>query len=365
MEKIKKLNDVELLRLVQNEDDTAFEELYKRYHKLVYFVAYKACKCDADAQDIVQETFLQIKNSIQNLREPQYFRLWLYRIVDSKCKKLFRKNKFDLIELERDRVQYEILEEHRSYVPQKSMHFSSDREMLEDFIDELPYAQKIVVILFYMEECTVSEIAKICDIPVGTVKSRLSNARKKLKECVDAYEKDTGCKLDFQDAAGLLGTTLLAMTAAAVPPTPSALLPKRMPANMLLQSGIQMVSSHALLLAVSLTVAVAGGYALHKHNKVISTPAIQPVEQFARDTNDPFPSTFFKGKQIHSSREAYYHLKMQIAIQDMNTIDQQTSTEIDRLLSALQSNQSPYYTSLMKEEWGRTYLEQKNKKDIE
>lgn len=355
MEKMKKLNDVELLRLVQNEDAAAFEELYRRYHNLVYFVAYKACKCDADAQDIVQETFIQLKNSIHNLRQPQYFRLWLYRIIDSKCKKLFRKNKFDITELERDSVQYEALEDHIAYVPQKSMHFSSDKEMIEAFIDELPYSQKIVVMLFYMEECTVLEIAKICDIPIGTVKSRLANARKKLKERVEAYEKDTGSKLDFQDAAGLLGTTLLTMTSSTKSLTTASLFPKSIPTKTFLQSGMQMISSPALLLAASVTVVTAGGYALHKQYENANTSILPPIEQFAIDTANPFPSTSFLGKEIHSSREAYYHLKMEIAMQDMDEMDMQTKAEMDRLITALQDANSEYYQTLMSEEWGVVY----------
>ena len=86
--------DPSLIRKVQAKDEEAFNLLYHRYVKLVYYIAYRICKNDADSQDIVQDTFLQVKRMIHNLKNPSLFKFWLNQIAISKCKNLFRKNHY-------------------------------------------------------------------------------------------------------------------------------------------------------------------------------------------------------------------------------------------------------------------------------
>ena len=80
----KEYTDEELVLMLQNNDEEAFNLLYHRYVKLVYYIAYRICKNDADSQDIVQDTFLQVKRMIHNLKNPSLFKFWLNQIAISK-----------------------------------------------------------------------------------------------------------------------------------------------------------------------------------------------------------------------------------------------------------------------------------------
>ena len=73
----KEYTDEELVQMLQNDSEEAFNLLYQRYVKLVYYIAYRFCKNDADSQDIVQETFMQVKRMIRNINNPALFKFWL------------------------------------------------------------------------------------------------------------------------------------------------------------------------------------------------------------------------------------------------------------------------------------------------
>lgn len=199
----KEVTDKELLAEAVY-DDEAFAKLYRKYHNLVYFVAYKMCQNESDAQDILQETFIEIRRSLKNLRNPQFFRLWLYRVIDSKCKKLYRQNKYSLTDIEQDHIQNSFLERKQQHLPADTARFQNDQELLLHMVEELPYDQKFAIILYYFEQMTTLEISEVLDVPEGTIKSRLSVARTSLRKKVTAYENREHIKLDFHDLSGAL-----------------------------------------------------------------------------------------------------------------------------------------------------------------
>lgn len=187
----------ELIRDIVNGDEAAFNELYEKYHRMVYYVALKTMNNDADAQDVVQDVFMQIHDSIGTVKNPQYLQLWINRITVNKCNMIFRKRKEVLFE-ENDKDPLYQYEEHDiDYLPQKHFHFTNDQEIILHFIDQLRPAQRLMITLMYFEELSIEEIATVCNIPEGTVKSRLKTARDTLRRKVELYEKQEGVKLDF------------------------------------------------------------------------------------------------------------------------------------------------------------------------
>lgn len=189
----------ELIRKIANGDETAFNLLYDKYYRMVYFVAYKTMHNEADAQDVVQEVFLQIHNSIHTVYNPQYLQLWINRITVNKCNMLYRKRKELLFE-ENDKdplMQY--VETDVDFLPREHFRFNNDKEVINYFIDQLPPAQRLMIILMYFEQYSVDEIAMVCNIPSGTVKSRLKVARDTLRHKIELYEKKENVKLDFNE----------------------------------------------------------------------------------------------------------------------------------------------------------------------
>lgn len=189
--------DVALILAVQNGDEEAFNQLYEQYSRLVYFIAYEMCHNDADAKDILQETFIQVKKSINTLEEPENFKPWLNRIVINKCKNLFRARR--TVELDYDDLWYQYhVEENRTYMlPEENLRKQTDQEVIHRLMQELNPAQREVLILRYFEHLSMKEIAAILEIPEGTVKTRLLYGKNHLRELIDAYEKENEVKLNF------------------------------------------------------------------------------------------------------------------------------------------------------------------------
>lgn len=194
---MKKAKLPELIAKLQLHDEGAFNEIYRRYHKLVRYIAYGLTKNHADTDEVVQEVFLQVQKSINDLKEPAQFKAWLSRITYSKAKMLFRKNKDHYMDdeyLELLQNKEEIREE---YCPQQNIRHQSDLTVLYECMGYLKPQYREVLILFFFSQLSIKEIAEITGAPEGTVKSRLLYAKKYLKAEIEKYEEVNDITLSF------------------------------------------------------------------------------------------------------------------------------------------------------------------------
>ena len=168
------MDTVKLVRKSKKGNNLAFSILIKSYEKDLYKVAIAMTKNDDDALDCIQEAILQAYISIKDLRQDEYFKTWLIKILINKCNALLKKNKkilnLDVSIAENDKVE------------------QSDRLELKDSINNLDSDLKIIVILYYYEDMSIKDISESLNIPQGTIKSRLSRARSKLKEMLSIAE---------------------------------------------------------------------------------------------------------------------------------------------------------------------------------
>ena len=169
------MNTVKLVRKSKKGNNLAFSTLIKSYEKDLYKVAIAMTKNDDDALDCIQEAILQAYISIKDLRQDEYFKTWLIKILINKCNALLKRNKktlnLDISIAENDKVE------------------QSDRLELKDSINNLDSNLKIIVILYYYEDMSIKDISESLNIPQGTIKSRLSRARSKLKEMLSIDEE--------------------------------------------------------------------------------------------------------------------------------------------------------------------------------
>lgn len=197
------MDDAQLLICLE-QDEEAFNELYNRYYKLVYFIAYEMCHNDADAKDVMQETFIKVKRSAKDIREKDRFKAWLNAVTVSKCKDLFKKNKYDNYDSDNAYLKNIQTEKRRYMLPEKQMHFDNDKALLHSFINELPSSQKEVLLLKYFADMSLQDIAQVMQISEGTVKSRLHYAKDMLRGMVENHNlKEKNQPLNFEsiDAA--------------------------------------------------------------------------------------------------------------------------------------------------------------------
>lgn len=203
-----------LVELVQQNNEEAFNELYRRYYKLVRYIAFGMTKSDADTDEIVQEVFIQVQKSIKNLKEPELFKSWLSRITYSKTKMLFRNHKDRPMEDEYlDLLQHQE-EVREDFIPRRKQRHNHDLEILYKCIQKLKPDFREVLLFYYFSQMSIKEIAEVTGNPEGTVKSRLLYAKKYLKTEVEEYEKETGEHITFhgkslEAALSLCGLSLI------------------------------------------------------------------------------------------------------------------------------------------------------------
>lgn len=194
----KKRNDAELIRLLRMQDESAFNELYDRYHKLVYYIAYQITRCEADAEEIKQEVFLKVLRYAIDIKNSNRFKYWLVSITHNECKRLFRSNKdkaMDDAKLDQLNVQ---TEKRREFLPEANMHYCSDMEILQACMLRLSDEQREVISLKYFAQMSIDEIAQLLNVPNGTVKSRLANSKKLLRADVEEYCRRNDIELNFR-----------------------------------------------------------------------------------------------------------------------------------------------------------------------
>lgn len=332
-----KLSDMELINLVKDGNEDAFEELYQRFHKLAYFFANKVCKNEADAKDAVQDSFVEIHRSIHTLKENAYFKAWMYKIVVSKCKKIFRKNKYVTNDFENEIMVNELKEDRMEYIPEASMHFHSDQDILNCFIDRLPSAQRSMIVLFYLEQMSINEISEILELPVGTVKSRLSYARTYLKKELTSYSDQYGESLTFQQLDALI---VGALTTALMNLKPTMILPKKLLSRM----HMAMVGG----LSAAMIVCGVGAYAYLNHD---GSAKEESKEQARR-----FQTIVLEEAVIDNAQDAYFFLVAWACCEEM--MDQKTQEELlskKPLYEELKHYGGPFYERLSRKGWSAIY----------
>lgn len=160
-----------LQRSAQDTMKQPIQELVALYQNNLYTVAFSICKNAEDAEDVVQETFIQYYTSNKKFESEQHIRAWLIRVVINKAKNVnhtfWRRNKVSLEE----------------YMETLVFTTPESRNLFETVIN-LPQKYRIAIHLFYYEDYAVREIADILKISESNVKVRLSRGRKLLKEAL-------------------------------------------------------------------------------------------------------------------------------------------------------------------------------------
>ncbi len=143
--------------------------LFETYRQNVYAAAFSVCKNAADAEDILQETFLQYHQTNKQFDSEQHIRAWLLRVALNRAKDVYRKRK------RRNETPLEDYMETLTFPsPESGALFSA--------VMALPEHYRSVIHLFYYEDYTIDEIAKLLHLTQSNVKVRLNRGRGLLKE---------------------------------------------------------------------------------------------------------------------------------------------------------------------------------------
>lgn len=165
-------------------DESAYEPLVTENQTKVYRLALRILKNEADAEDAAQEAFLKAYTSLADFRGDSRFSVWLYRLTNNICIDMLRKNKRAVIVSlqteDDDGEETEIAIPDERYSPERLAERAADRDAVRTALAALPDDCREILALRESAGLSYDEIAAALSLEVGTVKSRLNRARKKL-----------------------------------------------------------------------------------------------------------------------------------------------------------------------------------------
>jgi RNA polymerase sigma-70 factor (ECF subfamily) len=185
------VDDAELVGRIARHDQAAFEVLMRRHNGKLFRVARAILKDDAEAEDALQDAYLDAYRHINDFQGGARLSTWLTRIVINQALMRLRKHRRDRIvvpfgdgrAIEPDQAETDMADE-RSESPPAATLRAEIRRALERRIDELPVAFRTVFVMREVEDMTVDETAECLSIPAATVRTRLFRARALLREAL-------------------------------------------------------------------------------------------------------------------------------------------------------------------------------------
>ena len=186
--------DFELIRAINSGQFDRFPDLVKRYEQKLYNFSLRMCRDAADAEDTVQETFLNVFRYLKDFRYETKFKNWLYRVAASTCIKKRRKSKFAP---QRELSLDEFLPQDETEVPDQVPRWALmplDKLLSDELSDKinaaiftLPEKYRLVIVLRDIEGFSTAETAQILNLSDANVKVRLHRARLFLRDKLKGY----------------------------------------------------------------------------------------------------------------------------------------------------------------------------------
>ncbi len=158
----------ELIERAKNKDKEAFTELVLSIQKDLYCMAKVKLQNEEDIYDVIQETMMVAFKDIGKLKENRFFKTWIIKILINKCNRVYRLKKF---------VSFEEYDAY-NYVAQEDKNEKMNFDILISCLDN---KEKMIMTLYYYLEYTTKEISKILNIREGTIRSKISRAKSKIK----------------------------------------------------------------------------------------------------------------------------------------------------------------------------------------
>ena len=166
-------------------ESSAWDTLFRRYQLPLYVYVFELVRDEQASLDIVQETFIAAVKHIGSLLDDDKFGSWLFGIAHQKVIQLWRKNK----ELHFD----EIPETPETFEDSPDELLIRQEQEIEfvNLLHQLPPPQRAVLLLHFVEDFSLQEIARITETQLGTVKSRLHYAKKCLRKLLEAKNENS------------------------------------------------------------------------------------------------------------------------------------------------------------------------------
>ena len=181
-----KEKDFELIREAKSGNAKAYDQLINKYRAAVYNLVMRMVRNQHEAEDLMQEAFIKVYNSLNSFNEEYAFSTWLFKIASNNCIDYFRKRKLQTLSLDKP-IQYKDSEMQHEYpdpdLDAENTIIAKERsKIIQEAINSLPKKYYVAIDLRHREEKSYEEIAELLKLPLGTVKARIFRAREMLNK---------------------------------------------------------------------------------------------------------------------------------------------------------------------------------------
>lgn len=182
-----------LVSAAQSGERDAFAQLVRRYEDQVFTMSLRMLSHREDARDLAQEIFLTVYQSLGEFRGDSLFKTWIYRVTVNRCRDELRRRRtvkhtrpgslagVDGTELDPPG---------REPTPEEGARGRETERLIADAMDRLPGDLREIVVLRDVQDLSYDEMARVLEVPVGTVRSRLNRARCQLAELLEPILKE-------------------------------------------------------------------------------------------------------------------------------------------------------------------------------
>ena len=173
------LTDAELVRLVQCQDNEAFTELISRYSPKIWSIVLDNSRETRDAEEILMDIWLAVWQNIIGLRNIESFGAWLRKIAKNACNRYYasKTNQHPEIIMDYEDLTFQIDRE-----SEQRFHNAKLRAAAREAVHQLPNKVRSIAEMYYLDLFSVNDLAEEFNLPVGTIKSKLSEVRQLLRK---------------------------------------------------------------------------------------------------------------------------------------------------------------------------------------
>ncbi len=197
------MSEVQRRKYSQEEKNSIFDGEFMPHIDSMYNFAYRLTLDEDDAKDLVQDTYLKAYRFINSFEQGTNAKAWLFRILKNSFINEYRKKSKQPAKVDYQEVETYYNSDDVDFQGTTDLRAESVKDMLGDEIsnalNSLAVDFRTVIILCDLEGFTYEEMAKILDIPIGTVRSRLHRARNLLKEKLKGYAQNMGYNTDEEE----------------------------------------------------------------------------------------------------------------------------------------------------------------------
>jgi RNA polymerase sigma factor (sigma-70 family) len=191
------LDDQHYIDKILQGETSAFAVLVDRYKNMIYTLALKMIKNREEAEEVAQDTFIKVYNSLNKFKGDSKFSTWIYKIAYNTCLDRLKKNKKEDLNISIDEFSAHLIKTMDNAL--SALEDKERKQTIQNCLNLLPSEDNFLLTLFYFEDQNLEEIGKIMSINANNVKVKLFRSRQKLAvilkkqlepEIIGCYERE-------------------------------------------------------------------------------------------------------------------------------------------------------------------------------